>query len=174
MNKKHVMEGALSKGCLGCWWGREPDYDPCALGRTGPPHAANLPSQCRRGEPVAVYDGRPNGELVLATGNMEYDNPADCQIVQVASLPPCLKLLPLASDTLHAGCPCWHAGCARCLPGSWELQWLSADCFQLWACRLHVSCQMGCAQTGLVQTDRLYSAKKQLVEAMGFDTVQVG
>lgn len=29
-------------------------------------------------------------------------------------------------------------------------------------------------QTGLVQADRLYTAKKQLVEAMGLETVQVG
>ena len=37
-----------------------------------------------------------------------------------------------------------------------------------------MSCRLGCAQAGLVQTDRLYSAKRQLVEAMGFSTVQVG
>jgi hypothetical protein len=34
--------------------------------------------------------------------------------------------------------------------------------------------EVACAQTGLVQADRLYTAKKQLVEAMGFSTVQVG
>lgn len=38
----------------------------------------------RRGEEVAVRDGRPNGELLLATGAMEDDNPADCLIVQVS------------------------------------------------------------------------------------------
>ena len=30
-----------------------------------------------------MLDGRPNGELLLATGAMEDDNPADCLIVQV-------------------------------------------------------------------------------------------
>lgn len=37
----------------------------------------------RRGEEVAVRDGRPNGELLLATGALEDDNPADCLVVQV-------------------------------------------------------------------------------------------
>lgn len=37
---------------------------------------------CRRGEEVAVRDGRPNGELLLATGTLEDDNPADCLSVQ--------------------------------------------------------------------------------------------
>ena len=37
----------------------------------------------RRGEEVAVRDGRPNGELLLATGAMEDNNPADCLVVQV-------------------------------------------------------------------------------------------
>ena len=32
---------------------------------------------------MAVRDGRPNGELLLATGAVEDDNPADCLVVQV-------------------------------------------------------------------------------------------
>ena len=33
---------------------------------------------------MAVRDGRPSGELLMATGAMEDDNPADCLIVQVS------------------------------------------------------------------------------------------
>ena len=32
---------------------------------------------CREGDVIAVYDGRPNGELFLATGTVEDQNPAD-------------------------------------------------------------------------------------------------
>lgn len=63
----------------------------------------------RRGEPIAIYDGRPNGEVVLATGRLEDDNPSDCLTVKV----------------------------------------------------------------GLVQADRLFTAKKQILESMGFSVVQV-
>jgi hypothetical protein len=31
---------------------------------------------CSPGQEVAIYDGRPNGELLLATGTMEAGNPA--------------------------------------------------------------------------------------------------
>ena len=31
----------------------------------------------RAGEELCVYDGRPNSEMVLATGTVERDNPAD-------------------------------------------------------------------------------------------------
>lgn len=59
---------------------------------------------CSPGQEVALFDGRPNGELLLATGRVELANPADC-----------LSL-----------------------------------------------------STGLVAADRLYSSKRQIVEAMGF------
>lgn len=62
----------------------------------------------RRGEPIAIYDGRPNGELLLATGRVEDDNASDCLTITV----------------------------------------------------------------GLVQTDRLFSVKKQIVESVGFGIVQ--
>ena len=64
---------------------------------------------CRQGEAVAVYDGRPNGELLMATGRVEDDNASDCLTVRV----------------------------------------------------------------GLVQADRLFSVKKQVLESLGFDIVQV-
>jgi hypothetical protein len=41
----------------------------------------------RRGEEVAIQDGRPNGELLLATGTLEDDNPADCLSVQARPQP---------------------------------------------------------------------------------------
>ncbi|KAK9917898.1 hypothetical protein WJX75_009348 [Coccomyxa subellipsoidea] len=62
----------------------------------------------RQGEAVAVYDGRPNGELLMATGRVEDDNASDCLTVRV----------------------------------------------------------------GLVQADRLFSVKKQVLESLGFDIVQ--
>ena len=34
-----------------------------------------------------MFDGRPNGELVLATGALEDKNPADCQTIQVRRHP---------------------------------------------------------------------------------------
>jgi hypothetical protein len=36
---------------------------------------------------VAIYDGRPSGELVLATGRLEDDSPADCLSVRVGLVP---------------------------------------------------------------------------------------
>ena len=33
-----------------------------------------------------MYDGRPSGELVLATGDLEADNPADHLTMQVRAL----------------------------------------------------------------------------------------
>lgn len=62
----------------------------------------------RRGEPIAIYDGRPNGELLLATGRVEDDNASDCLTITV----------------------------------------------------------------GLVQSDRLFTVKKQIVESVGFGIVQ--
>jgi hypothetical protein len=41
----------------------------------------------RRGEEVAIQDGRPSGELLLATGALEDDNPADCLSVQARPRP---------------------------------------------------------------------------------------
>ena len=32
----------------------------------------------RKGDAVAMYDGRPNAELFLATGSVEDQNPSDC------------------------------------------------------------------------------------------------
>lgn len=32
----------------------------------------------RKGDTVAIDDGRPNGQLFLATGTLEDSNPADC------------------------------------------------------------------------------------------------
>ncbi|EIE20473.1 rubisco small subunit N-methyltransferase, partial [Coccomyxa subellipsoidea C-169] len=57
---------------------------------------------------MAIYDGRPNGELAMATGRVEDDNASDCLTVRV----------------------------------------------------------------GLVQADRLFSVKKQILESLGFDIVQ--
>lgn len=42
--------------------------------RDGAPAPA-LPA-CSPGQEVSIYDGRPNGELLLATGEMEAGNPA--------------------------------------------------------------------------------------------------
>lgn len=33
---------------------------------------------CRAGEELAIFDGRPNGEVFLATGDFEDGNPVDC------------------------------------------------------------------------------------------------
>lgn len=35
---------------------------------------------CREGQEVLLNDGRPNGELLLATGNMQDANLSDCLI----------------------------------------------------------------------------------------------
>ena len=42
---------------------------------------------CRRGEAVTVFDGRPNSELILATGRVEDDSPADHLTVSVGLVP---------------------------------------------------------------------------------------
>ncbi len=65
---------------------------------------------CRRGEAVTVFDGRPNSELILATGRVEEDSPSDYLTISV----------------------------------------------------------------GLVLADRMYSTKKEILKAMGFEGVQVG
>ena len=65
--------------------------------------------RCRRGEAVTVFDGRPNSELILATGRVEDDSPSDYLTISV----------------------------------------------------------------GLVQADRMFSTKKEILQAMGFNTVQV-
>ena len=57
-----------------------------------------------------MFDGRPNGELILATGRVEDDSPSDYLTISV----------------------------------------------------------------GLVQADRMYSTKKEILKAMGFEGVQVG
>ena len=48
---------------------------------------SSVNAMCRAGDELRVYDGRPNGEMVLATGSMERDNPADHLTMQ-ARLPP--------------------------------------------------------------------------------------
>lgn len=68
-----------------------------------------LDLRCRRGEAVTVFDGRPNSELILATGLVEDDSAADYLTISV----------------------------------------------------------------GLVQTDRMFSTKKEILKAMGFEAVQV-
>ena len=35
-----------------------------------------------RGQEVRLYDGRPNGELLLGTGVVEAGNPADCLMME--------------------------------------------------------------------------------------------
>lgn len=49
---------------------------------------------CRQGEQIAIYDGRPNGELFLATGTVEDGNPADCLA---------LKASLVKADRLYSG-----------------------------------------------------------------------
>lgn len=39
------------------------------------------------GDTISIYDGRPNGELLLATGALEDKNPADCLTVTVGLVP---------------------------------------------------------------------------------------
>ncbi|CAL5229330.1 g12636 [Coccomyxa viridis] len=63
---------------------------------------------CRQGEAVTVFDGRPNTELILATGRVEEDSPSDYLTISV----------------------------------------------------------------GLVQADRMYSTKQEILKAMGFEGVQ--
>lgn len=50
-----------------------------------------------------MRDGRPNGELLLATGAMEDDNPADCLVVQVSR--PMHEYLPCIAIA-HRVCLC--------------------------------------------------------------------
>lgn len=37
---------------------------------------------CRQGEQIAIYDGRPNTEMFLATGTLEEENLSDCLTVK--------------------------------------------------------------------------------------------
>ena len=46
----------------------------------------------RSGEELRIYDGRPNGEMVLATGTVERDNPADYLTMQARPSSPHLVL----------------------------------------------------------------------------------
>lgn len=92
-----------------------------------------------------MYDGRPNGELVLATGALEDRNPADCQIVQVwalrrASLRACHRrrgtpapqTAPLFSRGLKGACSYRRAAAQR---QSLQLRrtWVSVHVCVLWA-----------------------------------------
>ena len=45
------------------------------------------PRPVAAGTPVSIFDGRPNGELVLATATLEDGNPADCLTVRVGLVP---------------------------------------------------------------------------------------
>ena len=40
--------------------------------------------QCRQGEQIAIYDGRPNTEMFLATGTLEENNLSDHLTVQAS------------------------------------------------------------------------------------------
>jgi hypothetical protein len=40
-------------------------------------------SSCSEGEEVVLYDGRPNGELMMATGSVQTKNPADYLTIEV-------------------------------------------------------------------------------------------
>lgn len=50
-------------------------------------------NKCRAGQEVKLYDGRPNGELLLATGDVEPTNPSD-YLTMPASL--------LAADRMYS------------------------------------------------------------------------
>ena len=57
-----------------------------------PPPLLPAPAHCSAGQEVSIYDGRPNGELLLATGTLEAGNPAGeraghgaCCVVQAAA-----------------------------------------------------------------------------------------
>lgn len=41
-------------------------------------------SDCRQGEEIAIYDGRPTTEMLLATGSVEESNPSDYLTVQAS------------------------------------------------------------------------------------------
>ena len=59
--------------------GAQLDYDPessSVVLRAARPYSA--------GQEVQLYDGRPNGELLLATGQLEQGNPADCLTMPAA------------------------------------------------------------------------------------------
>jgi histone-lysine N-methyltransferase SETD3 len=85
-----------------------------ALARTGAPDGAALDydpatgaavlvagRDLARGEAVALADGRPNGELLLATGDLEDGNPADCQVM-TAALVPADRLYAAKKEVLEA------------------------------------------------------------------------
>ena len=90
-----------------------------------------------------MYDGRPNGELLLATGAMEAGNPAGAPPPPAALLPiewtPGRPAQPLPTHWLHLPAP-WPMACP-------------ADCLFMPA--------------GLVAADRMYTTKRQILEAMG-------
>jgi histone-lysine N-methyltransferase SETD3 len=53
-----------------------------------------------RGQEVRLFDGRPNGELLLATGQLENANPADC-LTMPAALVPADRLYELKRGVLE-------------------------------------------------------------------------
>jgi len=54
-----------------------------------PQHGSATPLR-RAGEELCVFDGRPNSEMVLATGTVERDSPADHLTMQAC--PPTTNL----------------------------------------------------------------------------------
>ena len=64
---------------------------------------------CRAGDELRVYDGRPNGEMVLATGSIERDNPADHLIMQART---CWPASSAPSDAILLMMPA-HATCEQ-------------------------------------------------------------
>lgn len=163
---------------------------PCMTG-----HESGACLCCRQGEAVRVYDGRPNGELVLATGALEDGNPADCQTVQVLvgsplATWPCLSYVG-SSNAVHCfPCPRLDGFCSLASIGLNGTQRhhgmtgeapnvLSAGCegVELVGFPMVHLLMGGCVgyllQVGLVQADRLYTTKKQIVESVGLSAVQV-
>ena len=58
---------------------------------------------CRQGEQIAIYDGRPNTEMFLATGTLEEENLSDCLTVK-ANLVAADKLYMLKKQVMPTSC----------------------------------------------------------------------
>lgn len=115
-----------------------------------PPHL-HSPPLCSQGEEVLLYDGRPNGELLLATGAIEAGNPAG----RLGSI--CMQ----PREQRHASLQALHSK----IKVSSKLH-KHAPHHHHRSLHFFASCCADCLfmEASLVAADRLYTTKRQVLE----------
>ena len=129
-----------------------------------------------------MFDGRPNGELFMATGRLQTRNPSDYLTIEVWALP--WRMLNCKQCCLVQRHPTHHSNaCAgwqtakrdgdRCAPVS------SCSTDHDWPVGIKPgrqkedTCRTTPSQASLVAADRLYGIKKDILDSIGFTNPQV-